>query len=60
MLDNTKTIMSFANRIAGIRLEHGQLTSVCGTIYAAMDRFDGTGFEAAQKVCRASAPQGRL
>ncbi|WP_052955057.1 DUF1194 domain-containing protein [Microvirga vignae] len=45
-LGNTETIMAFADRIPGIRLEHGQLTSVSGAIHAAIDLFDGSGFGA--------------
>jgi hypothetical protein len=50
VLDNTKSLMAFADRIALTPLHRAQRTSVSGAIDAAANLFEVSGLEATRKV----------
>ena len=50
VLDNSESLMAFADRIASSPLRRAQRTSVSGAIDAAANLFDSSGLEATRKV----------
>ena len=50
VLDNSESLMAFADRIASTPLRRAQRTSVSGAIDAAANLFDSSGLEASRKV----------
>ncbi len=64
LLDNPETIMSFADKIAGVPLRRAQRTSVAGAIDFGTKLLDESGFEATRRVIDVSGDgpnnQGRL
>jgi hypothetical protein len=50
VLDNSESIMAFADQIAAVPVRRGQRTSISGAIDAAVKLFDNNGLEPARKV----------